>query len=140
MMLKVKDITAAIEEFAPLGIQESWDNCGLLIGSPEDTVHGVLVGFDCTPELVDEAVEGGYDMIVTHHPLIFHGLKQIRPEDPTSLAVIKAIRGGVAVYATHTASEWRYVPVPALLSEISGTIAFWTENGWKNALTAATSQ
>ena len=53
----VNDITRVIEDFAPLGIQEKWDNSGLLIGSPETPVHSVLVGFDCTPELVDEAVE-----------------------------------------------------------------------------------
>lgn len=104
-MIQIKDITAAIEEFAPLGIQESWDNSGLLIGSPEDTVHGVLIGFDCTPELVDEAAAGGYDMIVTHHPLLFGGLKRIAPEDPVGLAVIKAVRSGIAIYATHTASD-----------------------------------
>ena len=104
-MIKVKDITAAIEAFAPLSVQESWDNSGLLIGSQEDTVHGVLIGFDCTPELVDEAAAGGYDLIVTHHPLIFKGLRRISPEDPDGLAVLKAIRAGIAVYATHTASD-----------------------------------
>ena len=51
--MKVKDIAACIEEFAPLSLQEEWDNSGLSIGSPEDEVHGVLVGFDCTPELID---------------------------------------------------------------------------------------
>jgi Uncharacterized conserved protein len=49
--MKVRDITDAIEQFAPLSIQEGWDNSGLCIGSPEDEVHGVLVGFDCTPDL-----------------------------------------------------------------------------------------
>lgn len=104
-MIKVRDITDAIEAFAPLSVQESWDNSGLLIGSPEDTVHGVLVGFDCTPELVDEAAAGGYDLIVTHHPLIFKGIRRIAPEDPVGLAVMKAVRAGIAVYATHTASD-----------------------------------
>ena len=55
--MKVGDITSALEVFAPLRIQESWDNSGLIIGSPEDEVHGVMVGFDCTPDLVKEAVE-----------------------------------------------------------------------------------
>lgn len=50
-MMKVADIVAAVEQFAPLGIQEPWDNSGLCIGSPDDTVHGVMVGFDCTPAL-----------------------------------------------------------------------------------------
>ena len=75
--MKVKDIINIIEEFAPLGIQEKWDNSGLCIGSPEDEVTSVLMGLDCTPELVDEAIACGADMIVTHHPLIFSGLKKI---------------------------------------------------------------
>ena len=57
--MRVKDIVGAIEEFAPRRVQESWDNSGLLIGGPEDEVKGVLVGFDCTPELIAEAVERG---------------------------------------------------------------------------------
>ena len=69
--MRVGDIAEVLEQFAPLRIQEDWDNSGLLIGSPEDPVHGVLVGFDCTPELIEEAVEKGCDMVVTHHPLIF---------------------------------------------------------------------
>ena len=76
----VKDITDVLEEFAPLSIQEKWDNSGLMIGSPSQEVHGILIGFDCTPELVDEAIQVGADMIITHHPLIFSGLKKISPE------------------------------------------------------------
>ena len=101
----VKDITDVIEAFAPLGIQEKWDNSGLVIGSLSDEVHKVLVGFDCTPQLVDEAVACGADMIVTHHPLIFGGLRKISPEDPVGLAVMKAVVGGVAVYAAHTTAD-----------------------------------
>ena len=103
--MKVKDIAACIEEFAPLSLQEEWDNSGLSIGSPEDEVRAVLVGFDCTPELIDEAVETGADMVITHHPLIFRGLKKIDGNDPVTRAVIKAIRSGVAVYAAHTNAD-----------------------------------
>ena len=74
--MKVRDIANAIEAFAPLSIQESWDNSGLCIGSPDAEVTSVLLGLDCTPELVDEAIACGADMIVTHHPLIFSGLKK----------------------------------------------------------------
>ena len=103
--MKVGDITAVLEAFAPLRIQESWDNSGLIIGSPEDEVHGVLVGFDCTPALIDEAVEKGCDMVVTHHPLIFKGLKRIAPDDPVGAAVYLAIRHGIAIYAAHTNAD-----------------------------------
>ena len=103
--MTVKDIVAVLEAFAPLGIQENWDNSGLVIGRPEDEVHGVLVGFDCTPALIDEAVEKGCDMVVTHHPLIFRGLKHISADDPVGAAVTRAIRAGVAVYAAHTTAD-----------------------------------
>ena len=104
-MYKVKDIVRVIEDFAPLSIQEKWDNSGLSIGSPESEVSSVLLGLDCTPELVDEAVECGADMIVTHHPLIFSGLRKISPDDPTGSAVMKAISAGISVYAAHTTAD-----------------------------------
>ena len=114
--MKVKDITAALEAFAPLSIQEGWDNSGLLIGSPEDEVRGVLVGFDCTPELIDEAVACGCDMVVTHHPLIFKGLKRIQGGDPVSDAVIRAVKADVAVYAAHTTAD-------KVIAGVSGAMA-----------------
>lgn len=103
--MRVRDIAAVIEEFAPLSLQESWDNSGLCIGSPDQEVKGVLVGFDCTPELVDEAVRVGADMIVTHHPLIFNGLKKISPDDIVGRTVFRAIASGIAVYAAHTNAD-----------------------------------
>ena len=114
--MKVGDITAAIEEFAPLQIQEGWDNSGLLIGAPSDEVHGVLVGFDCTAQLIDEAIERGCDMVVTHHPLIFKGLKRIQGGDPVSDAVIRAVKAGVAVYAAHTTAD-------KVIAGVSGAMA-----------------
>ncbi len=103
--MTVGDITQVLEAFAPLDIQESWDNSGLLIGSPEDPVHGVLVGFDCTPELIEEAEEKGCDLVVTHHPLIFKGIRHINGKDPVGAAVMKAVQKGVAVYAAHTTAD-----------------------------------
>jgi dinuclear metal center YbgI/SA1388 family protein len=114
--MKVKDITGILEEFAPLDIQESWDNSGLLIGSPEDEINGVLVGFDCTPELIEEAIQRGCNMVVTHHPLIFRGIKKLNSEDPVGAAVVKAVKAGVAVYACHTTAD----KVP---SGVSGAMA-----------------
>ena len=82
--MKVSDIIAALEALAPLQIQENWDNSGLIIGSPEEEVHGVMVGFDCTKELIQEAVRRGCDMVVTHHPLIFKGIRRIDGNDKFS--------------------------------------------------------
>ena len=114
--MTVGDITAVLEQFAPLGIQEQWDNSGLLIGSPSDPVTAVLVGFDCTPELISEAVEKGCDMVVTHHPLIFKGLKRINAQDPVGAAVMQAVRHGVAVYAAHTTAD-------KVIAGVSGAMA-----------------
>ena len=114
--MRVGDITAVLEAFAPLRIQESWDNSGLLIGSADDPVHGVLVGFDCTPELIREAVEKGCDLVVTHHPLIFKGLRRINGQDPVGAAVMEAVKAGVAVYAAHTTAD-------KVLEGVSGAMA-----------------
>ena len=103
--MKVRDVISAIEEFAPASVQEEWDNSGLIIGTPEAEASGVLVSFDCTPETVDEAAREGCNVIVTHHPLIFKGLKRIIPGDPVCDAVIKAVREGIAVYAAHTSAD-----------------------------------
>ena len=114
--MKVKDIIKVIEEFAPLSIQEGWDNSGLCVGSPEDEVNSVLLALDCTPELVDEAVACGADMIITHHPLIFSGLKKISPEDMVGNAVIKAIKAGISIYAAHTNAD-------KVIAGVSGAMA-----------------
>ena len=114
--MKVKDIVAVIEEFAPLAIQEGWDNSGLCVGSPEDEVSSVLLALDCTETLVDEAIECGADVIVTHHPLIFSGLKKISPEDQVGAAVIKAIKHGIAIYAAHTSAD-------KVIAGVSGAMA-----------------
>ena len=103
--MRVGDIIRAVEEFAPLGIQEDWDNSGLCIGSDEDEIESVLVGFDCTPELIDEAVACGAGLVITHHPLLFRGVKRIDGTDPVGAALVKAVRGGVAVYAAHTTAD-----------------------------------
>ena len=114
--MKVKDIVKVIEDFAPLSVQEGWDNCGLCVGSPEDEVSSVLLALDCTPELVDEAVSCGADMIVTHHPLIFSGLKRITPDDLVGAAVIKAVKAGISIYAAHTSAD-------KVLEGVSGAMA-----------------
>ena len=114
--MKVKDIIRVIEDFAPLSIQEGWDNSGLCIGSPEDVVSSVLLGLDCTPDLVDEAIACGADMIVTHHPLIFSGLKKISPDNPVGEAVMKAIKAGISIYSAHTSAD-------KVIAGVSGAMA-----------------
>ena len=96
-IMKVKDVIAVIEEFAPLSIQEGWDNSGLCVGSPEDEVSSVLFALDCTEALVDEAVECGADMIITHHPLIFGGLKALNDGEYKGSIIMDLIASGISV-------------------------------------------
>ena len=114
--MKVRDIIQIIEDFAPLSLQEGWDNSGLCVGSPEDEATSVLLGLDCTEQLVDEAIECGADLIITHHPLIFSGLKKISPDDQIGAAVIKAVRAGISIYAAHTNAD-------KVIAGVSGAMA-----------------
>lgn len=120
--MTAKEIAGIIETFAPLDSQEPWDNSGICIGSPYQEVHGVLVGFDCTAALVQEAVSRGADMIVTHHPLLFNGLKRIDPDDPVGATVIAAIRSGIVVYAAHTNADKAEGGVNALMAQRLGLV------------------
>ena len=95
-------IASAIERMAPLSLQEDWDNSGFCIGDGNSEVHAAIVGFDCTPELIEEAVSVGADMVITHHPLIFGGIRKISGATLTGRTVIAAIRHGITVYACHT--------------------------------------
>ena len=115
--MKVKDVIAVIEEFAPLSIQEGWDNSGLCVGSAEAEVTSVLFALDCTEELVDEAVECGADMIIAHHPIIFNPIKRLNGTTYIERVVARAIRRGIALYACHTnldstegGMSWRLAP------------------------------
>lgn len=103
--MKISDITAAIERFAPLDLQEDYDNSGLIVGQAEEECTGVLLTVDVTETTVAEAIEEGCNLIVSHHPLIFKGLKRLTGSTPTQRAVIHAIKGNVAIYASHTSMD-----------------------------------
>ncbi|MBO5894016.1 MAG: Nif3-like dinuclear metal center hexameric protein [Alistipes sp.] len=100
--MKVRDITSAIESFAPLGLQESYDNSGLIVGRPDDEVNRVLLAVDVNEEVLQEAIDEGCDMIVTHHPIIFHPMKRFNSATYVERCVEKAIRQGIVLYAAHT--------------------------------------
>lgn len=100
--LKIKDITDHLEAFAPPAYQESYDNSGLLTGSPYQEVSGVLITLDCTEPVVDEAIERGCNLIVAHHPIIFKGLKKLTGSSYVERTVIKAIKHDIGIYAIHT--------------------------------------
>ena len=107
-MIRVKDIAAAIEDFAPRSLQESYDNAGLQIGNPEMPVSAVMLCLDVTPEILEEARRSQCNMIVSHHPLLFSGLKQISGKTPVERIVIEAVRHDIAIYAAHTNLDSAY--------------------------------
>ncbi len=100
--MKIKEITEIIERLAPLDLQESYDNAGLLVGRLDDEVHKALLAVDVTEEVLDEAEREGCDLVITHHPILFHPLKRFNSADYVQRCVERAIRKGIALYACHT--------------------------------------
>jgi len=100
--VKVKEVLSALEQFAPLPLQESWDNAGLQVGLTEAEVSGALLCLDVTEAVVDEAVRKGCNLIVSHHPLLFRGLKTISDLTDVQRTVRKAVREDVCVVSMHT--------------------------------------
>ena len=100
--MKIKQVLEALERFAPLPLQESWDNAGLQIGLTEAEVSGVLLCLDVTETIVDEAMAKGCNLVVSHHPLLFRGLKQVSDATDVQRTVRKAILNNVAVVSMHT--------------------------------------
>lgn len=101
-MKTIGDVCTVIEKFAPLSLQESYDNAGLILGDRNREVTGVLIALDATLDVIDEAIRLGSNLIVTHHPFIFKGLKTITGKNHTENCLIKAIRNDIAIYAGHT--------------------------------------
>lgn len=101
-MLTAADIAGAIEAVAPLAWQESYDNAGLILGSPQQKVEKALLCTDITPAVVEEAIAEGAQMIVSHHPAIFRGLKRIDPATPFGRMLQRSMEHGIAWYAAHT--------------------------------------
>ena len=100
--VKIKEIIDALERFAPLPLQEDWDNAGLQIGLTETEASGALLCLDVNEQVVDEAIRKGYNVVVAHHPLLFRGLKQISDADDVQRTVTKAVKNDIAIVAMHT--------------------------------------
>lgn len=100
--MKTKQVVDALERFAPLPLQEDYDNAGLQVGLTEAEISGALLCLDVTPKVVDEAIALGCNLIVSHHPLIFHKLRCLTDENEVQLTVRKAIENHVAIMSMHT--------------------------------------
>lgn len=100
--MQIRDIIKAIEEFAPLALQESYDNSGVQVGDVNREATGVLIAIDITEELIEEAVNKNCNLIVAHHPLIFKGLKRLTGSSYIERCVWKAVKNDIVLYAAHT--------------------------------------
>ena len=100
--MTAREVAAIIEDWAPLSIQESWDNAGFCVGSPHMPVEGVLCCLDVTPQVLEEALALGSNMVISHHPLIFQGLKQLCGQNQVAQMVTQAIKSNLVVYSCHT--------------------------------------
>ena len=103
--MKLKDIKSFLEGMAPLTVQENWDNSGLQIGCSDKEIRKVLVCLDLTEAVLDEAESIGADLVISHHPLIFKGLKSISGSTYQERCVRKAILSDIAVYSAHTSLD-----------------------------------
>jgi len=100
--VKIKEVLSALERFAPLPLQESWDNAGLQVGLTETEVSGALLCLDVNEKIIDEAIQKGCNLIVSHHPLLFRGLKTISDLTDVQRTVRKAILHDICVISMHT--------------------------------------
>jgi len=101
-MSSIKEVTTYLEAIAPLSLQEGYDNAGLIVGNENEEVTGVLVSLDCTEAVVEEAIRSKCNLVVSHHPIVFSGIKKLNGKNYVERTVIKAIKNNIAIYAIHT--------------------------------------
>ncbi len=119
-MNRVSEILSYITEVAPIHWQESYDNSGLLVGDANALVDKVLLTLDLTEKVIDEAIENSFHLVISHHPLIFKGLKNILVDDTTGRIITKAIKNDIAIAAMHTNIDNSFYGVNRVLAEQLG--------------------
>lgn len=102
MNLTVQGVLDAVWDMAPRELAEEWDNVGLLAGHPDRPVSRVLCALDLTGAVLDEAVESSAELIVTHHPILFRGRKNLREDDPEGALLARLVRSNISMIAMHT--------------------------------------
>lgn len=100
--MTVKDIVEKLNTLAPEEAALSWDNVGLLVGSPDWEVSKIYIALDATEEVIDNAISAGANLLVTHHPMIFSSINRVTSEDLCGRRVMKLLENRIALYAMHT--------------------------------------
>lgn len=116
--MRVKDILKKIEDFAPPALAYSWDNVGLLVGDAERDVKRILITLDPDVQIIEEAVNKECDLIVSHHPMFFKGIKHIRSEEPVGKSIELMIKNDISLIAAHTNMDCAERGVNAGLAEL----------------------
>ncbi|MBR4155458.1 MAG: Nif3-like dinuclear metal center hexameric protein [Bacteroidales bacterium] len=119
-MNTVSEILSYITDVAPLHWQESYDNSGLLVGDANALVDKALLTLDVTEKVVDEAIENDFHLIISHHPLIFKGLKNILTDNTIGRIITKAIKNDITIAAMHTNLDNSFYGVNRVLAEQLG--------------------
>lgn len=101
-MTTIATVIDYLEQIAPPGLQESYDNARLICGNPQSPVTGIIVSLDAIEAVVDEAIAQGANLVVSHHPIVFSGLKSLTGKNYIERTIIKAIKHDIALYAIHT--------------------------------------
>lgn len=122
MSVLLSDLLDSFEELWPLSGADDWDAPGLVAGSPDQRVSRVLFSVDVTHEILDEAIDGNFDLIVAHHPLLLRGVKTIAETTAKGSLLAKAIRSNVAIYAAHTNADIVERGVSAALAKAFGLV------------------
>lgn len=118
--MRLDEFVNVMNELAPRETALSFDNVGLLVGTEREEIKRVLVALDCTLAVANEAAHLNADLVLTHHPLIFGGLKRILPDDPMGAAVFKLIRNNIALFSAHTNLDAAEGGVNTALCELLG--------------------
>jgi len=100
--MQIREIVNYLESLAPLSSQEGYDNAGLICGNKSTSITNALISLDCTEAIIDEAIEKGCNLVISHHPIVFKGLKTFTGKNYVERTIIKAIKNDIAIYAIHT--------------------------------------
>ena len=118
----IAELLEYIDQSASFSLQEDYDNSGLIIGTPSDNAEKALISIDVTEDILDEAIQNQCNLIISHHPLIFSGLKKIGSKTETERVVVKAIRNDISILALHTNLDNHAEGVNAILCRKLGIL------------------